>query len=201
MAVTTQVVRPSRRGTLQARAPHGLQPVRDDPNLVPARGLAVLHLADSAGLAGMLDECQSAPAPRATIKTRTLLAGIPAGADDSNGMDVLRAGSNAAVMGEARAQSRGHRPERHEASTPTPPNTIDGSGLRSPARAPPGHGERDSPTPCGAHGAEDHRRCKRTGGDPCVGMYGHRRTVHGRHPPHRRCETPSHPHPGRQVTD
>ena len=64
------------------QASHGLQPVFDDPNLVSTAGLpAVLNLADRAGLAGLLDEYLSVPAPSATIKTRTLLAGMLAGAE------------------------------------------------------------------------------------------------------------------------
>src|SRR5699024_5860947 len=81
MAVTTQAVLPTQRGILQVQASHGLQPVFDDPNLVSTAGLpAVLNLADRAGLAGLLDEYLSVPAPSATIKTRTLLAGMLAGA-------------------------------------------------------------------------------------------------------------------------
>ena len=81
MVVTTQTVRPTQRGILQVQASHGLQPAFDDPNLVSAAGLpAVLNLADRAGLAGLLDEYLSVPAPSATIKTRTLLAGMLAGA-------------------------------------------------------------------------------------------------------------------------
>lgn len=88
------------------QASHGLKPVFDDPNLVSAAGLpAVLNLADRAGLTGLLDEHLSVPAPSATVKTRTLLAGMLAGADDIEGMDVLRAGSNAVVLGEVRAPS------------------------------------------------------------------------------------------------
>lgn len=88
------------------QASHGLQPVFDDPNLVSAAGLpAVLNLADRAGLTGLLDEHLSVPAPGAAVKTRSLLAGMLAGADDIDGMDILRAGSNPAVLGEVRAPS------------------------------------------------------------------------------------------------
>lgn len=106
MVVTTQAVRPTQGGILQVQASHGLQPVFDDPNLVSAAGLpAVLNLADTAGLTDLLDEHLSVPAPSATVKTRTLLAGMLAGADDIDGMDILRAGSNPAVLGEVRAPS------------------------------------------------------------------------------------------------
>src|SRR5699024_7649897 len=106
MAVTTQAVLPTQRGILQVQASHGLQPVFDDPNLVSAAGLpAVLNLADRAGFSGLVDEYLSVPAPSARVKTRTLLAGMLAGADEIDGMDVLRAGSNPAVLGEVRAPS------------------------------------------------------------------------------------------------
>lgn len=88
------------------QASHGLQPVFDDPNLVSAAGLpAVLNLAERAGLTGLLDEDLSVPVPGARVKTRTLLAGMLAGADDIDGMDVLRAGSTAAVLDGVRAPS------------------------------------------------------------------------------------------------
>src|SRR5699024_12707366 len=106
MAVTTQAVLPTQRGILHVQASHGLQPVFDDPNLVSAAGLpAVLGLADRVGLTGLLDEHLCVAAPGATIKTRTLLAGMLAGADDIDGMDILRAGSNPTVLGEVRAPS------------------------------------------------------------------------------------------------
>ena len=71
----------------------------------------MLHLADRAGLTDLLEEHLSVPAPHATVKTRSLLAGMLAGADDIDGMDILRAGSNPAVLGEVRAPSRrGQRP-------------------------------------------------------------------------------------------
>jgi hypothetical protein len=63
----------------------------------------VLSLADRTGLPSLLDECLSVPAPRATVKTRALLAGMLAGADDIDGMDILRAESNPTVLGEVRA--------------------------------------------------------------------------------------------------
>lgn len=88
------------------QASHGLQPVFDDPNLVSAAGLpAVLDLADRAGLTELLDEHLSVPSPGSTVKTRSLLAGMLAGADDIDGMDVLRAGSNSSVLGTVRAPS------------------------------------------------------------------------------------------------
>lgn len=88
------------------QASHGIQPVFDDPNLVSAAGLpAVLNLADRAGFTGLVDEFLSVPSPSATVKTRTLLAGMLAGADDIDGMDVLRAGSTAEVLGQVRAPS------------------------------------------------------------------------------------------------
>ncbi|WP_345076265.1 hypothetical protein [Brachybacterium paraconglomeratum] len=45
------------------------------------------------------------PTPSVSAKTRALLAGMLAGADDIDGMDVLRAGSIPVVLGEVRTPS------------------------------------------------------------------------------------------------
>ena len=63
------------------RASHVFTPVSDDPNLVSAAGVvAVLELAERAGLSELLWEHLSVPSPNRVLKTRTVIAGMLAGA-------------------------------------------------------------------------------------------------------------------------
>jgi hypothetical protein len=80
--------------------------VFDEPNLVSGAGLVpVLELAESAGLTDMLDRLVSVPVPNVAVKARTVIAGMLAGADSIDDVDVLRSGGTARVMGGVRAPS------------------------------------------------------------------------------------------------
>ena len=81
-------------------------PVFDEDHLVSAGGLpAVMGLAQRAGLADLLNERLTVASPNAVVKTRALVTGMLAGADDIDGMDVLRSGGTAKVVGAVRAPS------------------------------------------------------------------------------------------------
>src|SRR4051794_21315207 len=68
--------------------------VFDEGNLVSCAGLApVLALAEQAGLSDLLPERLTVPAPNAPAKVRSLLAGMVAGADSIEDMDLLRQGA------------------------------------------------------------------------------------------------------------
>jgi len=97
---------PRWKGIRQVKASHGLIPVFDEPNLVSGAGLVpVLALAEKAGLSKMVSGACTLPAANKTIKVRTLLAGMLAGADSIDDLDQLRAGSTARVVGPVRAPS------------------------------------------------------------------------------------------------
>ncbi len=88
------------------QASHGLQPVFDDRNLVSHAGLApVLQLAERAGLPELIGSCSSLPVANVAVKTRTVLAGMLAGADSIDDLNLLRAGGTARVIGQVRAPS------------------------------------------------------------------------------------------------
>lgn len=88
------------------KASHTITPVFDEPNLVSHAGLApVLRLADRAGLAALIDEHSTVTAPNRGLKARTLIAGMLAGADSIDDLDLLRAGSTSRVIGPVRAPS------------------------------------------------------------------------------------------------
>lgn len=88
------------------RSSHGIQPVFDDANLVSCGGLpAVMALAERAGLSGLLREGLSVDSPNAAKKATSVVAGMLAGADDIDGLDVLRAGGNDRVLGRVLAPS------------------------------------------------------------------------------------------------
>lgn len=88
------------------QASHSIVPVFDDPNLVSAAGLSpVLALADRAGLSDLLAERFSAPSGNPGVKVRSVVAGMLAGADDIDGLDVLRAGGMTRLLGTVRAPS------------------------------------------------------------------------------------------------
>ncbi|WP_431791973.1 IS1380 family transposase [Kocuria palustris] len=85
---------------------HGIQPVFDEDNLVSHTGLVpVLALAERAGLSELVREHSSVPSASRDVKARTVIAGMLAGADSIDDLDVLRAGSTARVIGEVRAPS------------------------------------------------------------------------------------------------
>lgn len=88
------------------RVSHVLTPVFDDPNLVSAAGLVpVLELAEQAGLSELLEEHLTIPSPNRAVKARTVIAGLLAGAEHIDGMDVLRSGGMTRVVAGVRAPS------------------------------------------------------------------------------------------------
>lgn len=88
------------------KACHSIVPVFDDPNLVSAAGLVpVLELAGRAGLDGLLAEHLSVPSPNTVDKSRSVVAGMLAGADSIDDLDVLRCGGMARVVAGVRAPS------------------------------------------------------------------------------------------------
>lgn len=88
------------------KACHSIVPVFDDPNLVSAAGLVpVLRLAERAGLEGLLAEDLSVPSPNAPAKSRSVVAGMLAGADSIDDLDLLRSGGMARVVPGVRAPS------------------------------------------------------------------------------------------------
>lgn len=88
------------------KASHGLVPVFDDRNLVSHAGLApVLELAEKARLSELIEECSTLPSANVRVKARTVLAGMLAGADSIDDLDLLRAGGTSRVVGVVRAPS------------------------------------------------------------------------------------------------
>lgn len=88
------------------KACHSIVPVFDDPNLVSAAGLVpVLELAGRAGLDGLLAEHLSVPSANAPDKSRSVIAGMLAGADSIDDLDVLRSGGMGRVVAGVRAPS------------------------------------------------------------------------------------------------
>lgn len=88
------------------KACHGIVPVFDEPNLVSAAGLVpVLELAEAAGLSGAVESVVTLPVANLAAKVRTVVAGMLAGADSIDDLDVLRAGGTARVVRGVRAPS------------------------------------------------------------------------------------------------
>jgi hypothetical protein len=91
------------------RVCHGITTVFDDPNLVSCAGLApVLELAERAGLHDLVDERVRVNRPggqNARMKVLSLLAGMVAGADSIDDMDLLRHGGMDRLFGGVRAPS------------------------------------------------------------------------------------------------
>ncbi len=78
----------------------------DDPNLVSCAGLVpVMALAESCGLAGLVVDKLSVPAPNARLKVPALVAGMVAGADSIDDMDLLRHGGMERLFVGVRAPS------------------------------------------------------------------------------------------------
>jgi Transposase DDE domain group 1 len=98
-----------RRKASAVRVCHGLSAVFDDPNLVSCAGLApVMALADRAGLHRLVGEhvriaAEGGANPR--VKVASLVAGMVAGADCIDDMDLLRHGGMDRVFDQARAPS------------------------------------------------------------------------------------------------
>ena len=80
--------------------------VFDEANLVSCAGLApVLALAEQAGLSQLLAERLTVPSPNAPAKVSALVAGMVAGADSIDDMDVLRHGAMDRLFAGVRAPS------------------------------------------------------------------------------------------------
>jgi hypothetical protein len=78
----------------------------DDPNLVSCAGLVpVMALAASCGLCGLVAEKLSVPSPNAQLKVPALVAGMVAGADSIDDMDLLRHGGMDRLFEGVRAPS------------------------------------------------------------------------------------------------
>lgn len=87
-------------------APHNLTPVFDEPNLVATAGLVpALDLADRSGLTDLLEDRCTVPSPNRMGKANTMIAGMLAGADDIDGLDILRSGGTQRVLDGVRAPS------------------------------------------------------------------------------------------------
>ncbi len=88
------------------KASHSISPVFDDPNLVSAAGLVpVLRLAESAGLYDLLGKHLSVDSANPVAKSGCVLAGMLAGADSIDDLDVLRHGAMRRIFGGVRAPS------------------------------------------------------------------------------------------------
>lgn len=88
------------------QASHKISAVFDDPNLIGAAGLGpVVRLAERAGLHGLLEQHLSVASPNAALKAAGVIAGMLAGADSIDDLDVLRYGGMAKVFGGVRAPS------------------------------------------------------------------------------------------------
>jgi len=91
------------------RVSHGVSAVFDDPNLVSCAGLApVLALADRCGLADLVADTltlSGAGSANAVLKVPALVAGMVAGADSIDDMDLLRHGGMGRLFAGLRAPS------------------------------------------------------------------------------------------------
>ena len=100
------------KGTCQVRLLHSLARTRasfDDPNLVSHAGLVpVMGLAQRAGLGNLAAEHVrpgGACGVNAAVKVPCLVAGMAAGADSIDDMDLVRHGAMSALFGGIRAPS------------------------------------------------------------------------------------------------
>lgn len=88
------------------KASHKISPVFDDPNLVGSAGLVpVLRLAESAGLHDLLEAHLTVDSPAAAVKATGVVAGMAAGADSIDDLDVLRHGAMPKLFTGVRAPS------------------------------------------------------------------------------------------------
>src|SRR3954452_9222833 len=86
--------------------PVAIDAVFDEGNLVSCAGLApVMALGERAGLSELLAEHLSVPSPNAPTKVTSLLAGMVAGADSIEDMDLLRHGAMDRLFAGVRAPS------------------------------------------------------------------------------------------------
>lgn len=88
------------------QASHKIAAEFDDPNLIGTAGLVpVMRLAERAGMHELLAERLSVDSPNAGVKAAGVIAGMLAGADSIDDMDLLRHGGMATVFGGVRAPS------------------------------------------------------------------------------------------------
>lgn len=88
------------------KASHTVTPVFDDPNLVSAAGLVpVMRLAETAGLHQLLDRHLSVESPNPAAKSASIVAGMLAGADSIDDLDLLRHGAMPRLCAGVRAPS------------------------------------------------------------------------------------------------
>jgi hypothetical protein len=89
-----------------SHAPSAVSAAFDDPNLVSCAGLEpVMALAEACGLAGLVADRLSVPSPNAQLKIPALVAGMVAGADSIDDMDLLRHGGMDRLFDGVRAPS------------------------------------------------------------------------------------------------
>ena len=85
---------------------HKIDTVFDDPNLIGSAGLVpVMRLAERAGMQQLLAERLTVASPHAAVKAGCVVAGMVAGADSIDDLDVLRHGGMAKVFTGVRAPS------------------------------------------------------------------------------------------------
>ncbi len=85
---------------------HTIDTVFDDPNLIGAAGLVpVMRLAERAGLQQLLTDRLTVSSPNAATKAGCVVAGMIAGADSIDDLDVLRHGGMGKVVTGVRAPS------------------------------------------------------------------------------------------------
>jgi len=95
-----------RGGIRQMQASHRVSAVFDDPNLIGSAGLLpVMRLAERAGLHDLLHEHLTVASPNAAPKAASVVAGMLAGADCIDDLDVLRHGGMGKVFSGVRAPS------------------------------------------------------------------------------------------------
>jgi len=107
--VARPVLRGPRRSNalgLPDQASHKVSAVFDDPNLIGSAGLVpVMRLAHRAGLQDLLEQRLSVPSANAAAKAACVMAGMLAGADSIDDLDVLRHGGMGRVFTDVRAPS------------------------------------------------------------------------------------------------
>ena len=88
------------------QASHRIDAVFDDPNLIGSAGLVpVLRLAEAAGLHRLLGSHLTVGSPNAEVKAAAVVAGMLAGADCIDDLDVLRHGAMSRLFTGVRAPS------------------------------------------------------------------------------------------------
>jgi Transposase DDE domain group 1 len=97
------------KGIREVQASHAGSAVSvsfDDPNLVSCAGLVpVLTLAHSCGLGELVADRVGVPSPHARVKISALVAGMVAGADSIEDMELLRHGGMSRLFSQVRAPS------------------------------------------------------------------------------------------------